>query len=43
MAVQAGSDFAALESLNKQLQGIDSESSDLESEWMELSEFVESA
>lgn len=41
MATAAGSDFAALESLNKQLQAFDAESSDLEAEWMELSEFVE--
>jgi ABC-type multidrug transport system ATPase subunit len=41
MAQQAGSDFAALEELNKKLQANDAESGDLEAEWMELSEFVE--
>jgi ATPase subunit of ABC transporter with duplicated ATPase domains len=41
MAAAAGSDFAALETLNKDLQAADSERGDLEAEWMELSEFVE--
>ncbi|MCI1984661.1 MAG: ABC-F family ATP-binding cassette domain-containing protein [Bifidobacteriaceae bacterium] len=41
MAAAAGSDFAALEALNKDLQAADSERGDLEAEWMELSEFVE--
>lgn len=41
MAQQAGSDFAALGELNKQLQSLESEKDELEAEWLELSEFVE--
>lgn len=42
MAEQAGSDYQKLEELNKKVQALDSDKAELETEWMELGEFLES-